>query len=281
MSTLEDRLSAALAARADLVQPEDLRPEAPPVQQRPWVRPVLYGLAAAACAAAVSVPFVIGGFRGDGDDQPAPPVDTPTAPVTPNGDDVRGAGWPAVRESERYDVDGDGASDRLVTRTRSGEALTDEPWRLEVQLSSGGTTAILLDYDSYDINPVDPVDLDADGGDEIVYYRGTETEEIGVLRYAEGALVDLEVAVDPGITSQTDDRGRMRAWWIRDRTVFASRSVEGGFVPGDGGKPVPERYPVEVWTWRIDGQDLVAVPRGERCVESLQATRPFPCTAPE
>jgi hypothetical protein len=273
VSTLEDRLSAALAARADLVQPEDLRHGSPPAVplRRP---PAAYLLAAAACAVIVSVPFLVN--RG-GDDQPAPPVDTPTAPVTPNGDEVRGADWPMVHGYDGYDVDGDGEGDRIVLRNQSGKEITDEPWRLEVRLSSGGTTAVLLDYDSYDINPIDPVDLDGDGADEIVYGRSTDTDEIGVVRYAGGELLDLEVAADPGITSVYDEQGRIRTWWVRNRQLFSSRSVEGGFELGDGGKPQPQRYPVEVWTWTIDGRALVPVSQGERCVEELQETRPFPC----
>lgn len=275
MSTLEDRLSAALAARADLVQPEDLSHGSPPAVIVPLRRrPAAYLLAAAACAAAVSVPFLV---NGGGDKEPAPPVGTPTAPVTPNGDKVRGADWPEIYDYEGYDVDGDGEGDQVVLRNQSGKELAKEPWRLEVQLGSGGTTAVLLDYGSYDINVIDPVDLDGDGADEIVYGRATETDEIGVVQYAGGELLDLEVATDPGITNVYDEQGRMRTWWVRDRQLFSSRSVEGGFEPGDGGRGLPQRYPVEVWTWTIDGQALQPVSQGEQCVEQLQESRPFPC----
>jgi hypothetical protein len=278
MSTLEDRLSAAHAARADLVRPEDLRPATPPPAVVPLRRrPVVYLLAAAACAAVVSAPFLV---RGLGYDDSAPPVVTPT-PVTPNGDQVAGADWPVVRTFGGYDVDGDGEDDQVVLRNEAGKELVKAPWRLEAQLSSGGTTAVLLHYDSYEINPVDPVDLDGDGADEILYYRGTDTAEIGALRYTDGGLEDLEVADDPGLTSMNDDQGRIRSWWVRDRQLFASRSVEGGFTPGDGGKPLPPRYPVEVWTWTVEGQAAVPVSQGEQCVRAAQATRPFPCVDSE
>lgn len=269
MSTIEDRLSEALAARANLVQPEDLRPASPPEGMVPLRRrPAAYLLAAAACAALVTVPIVISG----GDDNEAPPA-TPT----PNGEEVIGAEWPEIYAYDGYDVDGDGKGDRVVIRNESGEKLSKELRRLEVQLSSGGTTAVLLDYASYDLGAIDPVDLDDDGADEIAYYRGTETEEIGVLRYEDGGLVDLEVAADPGLTSQYDGQGRMRAWWIRDHQLFSSRSVEGGFEPGDGGKPMPARYAVDLWTWTVDGPKLVPVSQDQQCVEALEDTRPFPC----
>ena len=190
---------------------------------------------------------------------------------------MSGADWPEVYSYQGYDVDGDGEGDRVVLRNRSGKELVKEPWRLEVQLSSGGTTAVLLDYGSDDINAIDPVDLDGDGADEIVYGRSTQTAEIGVVRYVAGKLVDLDVAADPGLTHTYDEQGRIRGWWVRDRQLFASRSVEGGFVPGDGGKPQPQRYPVELWTWAVDGQALVPVAQGEKCVKDLQETRPFPC----
>ena len=61
MSTLEDRLTAALEARAELVRPEDLRPASPPPVVVPPLRrrPAVYLLAAAACAVIVSVPFLV------------------------------------------------------------------------------------------------------------------------------------------------------------------------------------------------------------------------------
>jgi hypothetical protein len=270
MSTIEDRLSEALAARANLVEPEDLRPASPPTGRVVPLhrRPAPYLLAAAACAAIVSVPILVSG--GDGNEAP------PAAP-TPNGGDVAGADWPEIYSYDGYDVDGDGNGDRVVIRNESGKELAKEPRRMEVQLSSGGTTAVLLDYPSYDLGAMDPVDLDGDGADEIAYYRGTDTEEIGVVRYQDGALLDLEVAVDPGLTNQYDDQGRIRTWWIRDRQLFASRSEEGGFVPGDGGKPMPERYPVWIWTWTMDGHRLEPVSQGQQCVDGLENHRPFPC----
>jgi hypothetical protein len=62
-----------------------------------------------------------------------------------------------------------------------------------------------------------------------------------------------------------------------DRQLFASRSEEGGFTRGDGGKPIPQRYPVELWTWTIEDEVLTPVSQGERCVLALDADRPFPC----
>lgn len=281
MSTLEDRLTAALAARADLVQPEDLRPADPPVRARTWARPVLYGLAAAACAAAIAAPFLVG-VGGDGDDRPAPPVVTPTAPATPDGvddgDEVPGADWTEAYTYPRaYDVDGDGAPDEVVVRTQGAEALPPGTRRVEVHLSSGGVAAVLLDYDTYDLTMVDPVDLDGDGADELLYYRGTDTEEIGVLRYADGSLVDLRVPDEPGLTSAPDARFRSRGWWTEDGELFSYRTVDGGFVPGSSNASPPP-YEVDIWRWTLTPDDrLEPVPMPSGCLDPADGRAPTAC----
>lgn len=286
MSTLEDRLTAALAARADLVQPEDLRPAQPPVTRRSWTRPVLYGLAAAASAAAIAAPFVVGGLGGEGADRPAPPVaspsttptPSPTAPATPSGGDVPGSEWTEAYAYPRaYDVDGDGTPDEVVVRTEGSEELPPGVRRVEVHLSSGGVAAVLLDYDTYDLTMVEPVDLDDDGADELLYYRGTDTEEIGVLRYAEGSLVDLRVPGDPGLTSVPDARFRSRGWWTEDRGLFSYRTVEGGFVPG-GSNASPPPYEVDIWRWTLTPDDrLVPVPLPSGCLDPTDGQAPSTC----
>ena len=243
MSTIEDRLTAALSARADLVRPDDLR-ETPPTSPRPSLlrRPTY--LAAAACAAAVTVPFLV---AGDGSPKPAPLAPSQAPGPTPPTD-VEGAEWPEVREFDTYDVDGDGERDSVVTRTESGDEVTQDPWRVEARLSTGEVYAIVLDGSGWGINPIDPVDLDGDGDDEILYYNGLAAEEIGVLDLVGPTLVDLPVPADPGITSQNDDQGRLRAWWLTDDSLHSSRSVEGGFVPGDHtGKQLPREYAVDLW----------------------------------
>ena len=286
MSTLEDRLSAALAARAELVQPEDLRPAEPPVTRRSWTRPVLYGLAAAACAAAIAAPFVVGGLGGDGADRPAPPVasttatpsPSPTAPETPSGSDVPGAGWTEAYTYPRaYDVDADGTPDEVVVRTEGNEKLPPGVRRVEVHLSTGGVAAVLLDYDTYDLTMIEPVEVDGRPGDEILYYRGTESEEIGLLRYAEGALVDLRVPGDPGLTSAPDARFRSRGWWTEDRRLFSYRTVDGGFVPGSSNASPPP-YEVDIWRWDVgpDGR-LAATPMPSGCYDPTVEQTPSAC----
>ena len=271
MSTIEDRLSRALVARADLVQPEDLRATLPAPRPSLLRPPTTYLLAAAACAAAVAIPFVV---SGDGGDQPAPPPATQTPEPTPPAV-VEGADWPQVRSFKKYDVDGDGTPDRVATRTESGDDLTQDPWRVEAQLSSGGTYAVLLDGGGWQITLIGPVDLDGDGGDEILYYNGRETEEIGVLELDGPALVDLAVPADPGIT--TSYTGHLKAWWLEERTLFTSTSVKGGSVPADDSTSLPPEYAVDVYRWQLADGELQPVSLGRQCVSFETPQEPSVC----
>ncbi len=116
MSTaLEDRLAAALHARAELVQPEEIGHAAPqPRTPTPlWRRPAVVALVAAAAVAAVAVPVLLLG--GHGDHRPVPsdrfPVPSHRFPVP----------TPDVAHSLSGDVDGDGHPDRI---RESGHTLT-------------------------------------------------------------------------------------------------------------------------------------------------------------
>jgi len=81
MTGTEDRLAQALRARTDLITHDRLTPAAPPVAAEPrpaWRRPTVALLAAAACAAAIALPFALDG----GDNQEPGPAIPPTAPAT-------------------------------------------------------------------------------------------------------------------------------------------------------------------------------------------------------
>jgi hypothetical protein len=276
MNTVEDRLTAALAARAGLVVTEDLT-HAPPVAPRAPLlrRPTTYLLAAAACAAAVAVPFVLGGGPGDEGTELPPETQQPDPTPAPNGHDVPGAGWTeAYSYARAYDVDGDGAPDRLVVRTEAAESLPPGTRRVEVHLTTGGVAAVLLDYETYDLTAIEPVELDGEPGDEVLYYRGTsDGRDIGVLDLVGGALVDLEVPEEPGLTHEPDADFHARGWWVEDRLLRSYRTVEDGFVPGgtfDGNPP----HEVDVWTWRLAGGELGVVPEGRQCWDGADAVQP-------
>ena len=146
MSTLmEDRLSTALRARADQVQPEDLGPVEVPVQGALPRRPVLLGLAAAAAVAAVVVPFATGGPSGG--PRPAPPASQ----------------GPADPDVNRQDVDGDGRLDHVSIDYEQSEGTYD----VVVDLAGGDT---LRNGGRAETMPelLPAVDLDGNGGSDVV-----------------------------------------------------------------------------------------------------------------
>jgi len=89
MTTTEDRLTAALNARADQVQPEDLGYAAPPAAPRRLSRvprAAAFALGAAAAVAAIAAPFVLGGPSSPPRLQPGvqPGLESPS-PSRPEG----------------------------------------------------------------------------------------------------------------------------------------------------------------------------------------------------
>lgn len=95
MNATEERLVAALHARAELVTPESLTPASPPSAARSVARPGLWLAAAAAVLAAVGTGVVVQQSLDD-DQRPQPARE-----VLPEG-------------GLRADLDGDGADDRAV-----------------------------------------------------------------------------------------------------------------------------------------------------------------------
>ena len=274
MSMLEDRLTAAMTARTDLVRLEDLRPADPPTRRtHPWRRPALYGLAAAACAAAIAAPFVLGG--GPGDDAPDVPPATRTPSESPTA--APPTDWPVIDSWRSLDVDGDGARDVLVTQNASGEELSLEEWRVQVRFATGSFATYPVGR-HVSVNLVDPVDVDGDGADEILIYNGEEKHELMVLRHdGLGGLTGLRIPDDPGLTSAPDARYRSRGWWIEDGRLFSYRTVEGGFVPGTSNASPPP-YEVDIWRWDVGPNDrLVPVAMPSGCLDETVDRAPSTC----
>lgn len=133
MNDVEDRLTGALAARAEQVQPEDLSPvEVPPTNR--WRRPAGLVLVAAACAALISIPFLLGGGAED-DSAPAdrppqferelPGVNTPaeSIPVGKVWEPRKRSGYESVTLRGKLEFDGMTRNPELVVRTLSGNDL--------------------------------------------------------------------------------------------------------------------------------------------------------------
>lgn len=230
MSTLmEERLAAALRARADQVQPEDLLPldvvEAPRrLRRRRTGRVVaLSGLAAAASAVAVAGPLLLG---GPGADQ-SPPPGSPTPPPSPSSTER------PLHELET-DVDGDGAVD--AARIVRGDQGLD----LVVDLRAGGRLGARLPGDV--LGPLlDAGDLGGGPGAEIVIPVSGEPSDLPLV-YTLLNPRQLQLAGYPASSLEgwRADVPQNR-WTVLEDGL---RTWEAESVPGD------TRFPY--WDWSLD-----------------------------
>lgn len=256
MSTLmEDRLAAALRAKADQVQPEDLRPlDVPvtPLRRRPRA-PWVLGLAAAACAAAVAAPFVVG---DDVSREPAP--SEPSVPTDPTE-------VPEAAVVLRADVDGDGERDAVRIVREEGDA----EYEVVVELASGDT---VVNTGRTEILPeVVAGDLDRDGAADLV------------------VRVSEDRSVMPDVYTWLDREGLVRAPWPAEevagwmptgrdnRWSVADGRLQSWERPGIG---YPDVARVPFWTWSLDAdRRLVPGPMRTRCIPE-GAALPVACEDP-
>jgi len=262
MTALEDRIAAALAARAELVQPEQLRPAPPPRTREPRHRRTAYLLTAAAVALVAGLPFVLSGDR----DGSAPTTPAPDRTEPPTGDDPA---WPVVR-TVSLDLDGDGTDEEVRVRRGGGQL------RLEADLSTGGSEASVGVRAPAIALRVLPADLEGDGSEELVVgeYLGRVAARVVLLEEGDLVLADRS-AVAPLTTEFTRD-GRVQDWWVADGRLFSTRSTEAHAV-SDHYVPLPPEYAVEVWSWSVVDGALVPRELGTRCVREASPRRPYPC----
>lgn len=292
LTPLEERLTAALAARAEQVQPHHLRDVPAPTPDRDARvlplrrRRVAIALAAAAACAAVVAGVVWSGLGDDGQDVPQP-APSPSVP-TEVPDDV-GADW-GVRSQVSLDLDGDGTREVLRLRdsaVRDGGA-PQRPGRVDAVLSSTDE----LTYGTYDnqasfaelLPATFVVDADSDGDQEAIITRVSAESAIDdwlVVDLVGGYLVEVPRSEEAPLTTQPvrdDDRpGDQREFfafaarrWVQDGTLYSSRSVDSYATTGLGGSfDVPTVYRAEVWAWRIVEGRLVPEPQPQSCVDNL------------
>jgi hypothetical protein len=117
---IEERLRAALTARAELVQPQDLRPLAPVTELRPhWQSP--WVLVATAAVVLLVLGVLFRGFDPDPrSDRLAPRPDQPRVTLPP---DV-GRDWKAddLSTPAQLDLDGDGRKETVEFLSEPSEA---------------------------------------------------------------------------------------------------------------------------------------------------------------
>ncbi|MCW2797537.1 hypothetical protein [Nocardioides sp.] len=280
MNSLEDRLTSALAARADLVQPEDLRPDDVPAPKVLWLRrPAMYAVAAAACAAVIAAPFVMGG-DDDGEPSPAPPA--PSLTKLPPQQDI-GGDWAVRGDGRRVDVDGDGTPDNVRVRAEKGDPIYGR-LRIEADLSSTGSQVFgIVDSGGLDFGSPEAISADSDEARELVLYR--DGLDAAVLDLVDDQLVEATLPVSPpllngAVPASDPHRGYDSRWWIEPgtRVLYSYLSVDtfSGIEPLE----TPRVYPVEVTAWSLVDGALMPSRVGRQCIDRAADPTidlPVPC----
>lgn len=246
MSThLEDRLTAALAARADLVQPEDLRPLAPAAVPYSLRRSTAL-LAAASVVIAGTIAAVLLTSRNDDRPEPAKPLPDGYAEIG------RATG----------DVDGDGRDDlvRLARRESSASLVVDlaTAERLTKTLPAGRLPEL-----------VGLADVGTPARAIVTRHPGEgEDFTLAVHAFDEGRLVQVRERKD------SDEGLQQRGGDVRIGYSVAPGLTVWRFV-GPGPEDVEE---VRVVNWTLTGGELVGRFGEFRC---LHQGDPVPRACPD
>jgi hypothetical protein len=269
---LEERLRAALTARADLVQPEDLAPFTRVVELRPrWQSPWVL-LATAAVVLLVLGVVVQGLGRDQRSDDVAPKPDTPR-PELPQ--DI-GRDWKAddISSPARLDLDGDGVKEKVELLAEPTKGF-DGRIRLQTTLSSTGEESYGIAElgSTIGTSPLDPIDADGDGDQELVLLHenlggggpGSPHEPV-VFDLRDGLLVEAVVeqpdllasGTVPVPDSQTRfyDLVRIHGYWFEDGVLRSSRSVDS-FARGNMTLYRGESIAVDTWKWHLDADGVL------------------------
>lgn len=269
-STIEERLAAALDARAELVTPQDLRPLEVPKPPRRHVRTGLLLLTAAATAAVVATPFVLedGGGTTQSPGPAGPPSGAVSEPTEP--EPAEPSEQPAVPADaivvgrQKADLDGDGRPDRV--RLLLDSPSPDEPGDgfVAVTLAAGGTSVAEMPFGYPGLKPA--FDINGDGREQVLLSntQGGDFSQVLVYTWHEDGLV---LARQEGAAPLATEADGVSGYYTDDRGLVSwlSRDEAGGTT-----------YEVQEWTWSVDGDRLVPTPAGIRC-KDVGTQPPRPC----
>lgn len=286
---IEERLRAALAARAELVRAEDLAPleqvaPPPPRWQSPWV------LLATAAAVLLILGAVFRGVSGGPRSDEIAPRPDEKVQLPP---DV-GRDWEPddLSSAPRLDLDGDGTLEKVEFLAEPAEEH-DGRTRVQTTLSSTGDEAFgLVELGStIGTKALDPIDADSDGDQELVLYTtnldggpGALSEPV-VLDLRDGLLVravpedpqllargDLAV---PGSETEHYDLVHEQTFTVEDGTLVSTRSANA-FARVVGGMTVlrPETYVLDTFEWTLDDQGVLRPGEPGCLVQAPEATTP-------
>jgi hypothetical protein len=290
MPDIEERLRAALAARAELVQPEDLTPLATVIPLRPrWQSP--WVLLATAAVVLLVLGVVLQGVGGrERSDRIAPKPDAPD--VTLPADVGREWKPDDLSSPARLDLDGDGTKEKvefLAEPTEEGDGRT----RAQTTLSSTGEESfgVVELGTTIGITALDPIDADGDGDQELVLYTtdlgggpGAPFEPV-VLDLRDGLLVqavpeDPELLasgdlVVPGSTTEHYDLVHVQTFEVEGGTLVSTRSVNAFARAVDAMTMlVPETYAMDTYEWTLDDGGVLRPGEKGCLVHVPEATTP-------
>jgi len=268
----EDRLAAALHARAEQVTPQVLAPIVVPRPPHRARRGALLLLAAAASTAAVVTPFVLlnggegapepdpAGTPSVGESEPTEPQLTEPQPTQPS-DPPPEPGTFVVVDEQQADVDGDGRPDQVRVLFHSRN--TDEPAKgsVEVTLAAGGTTTAAVPL-AYAPQLLAPVDLNGDGGEQLLlpYTEGGDAAPLAVYTWHDGALVRARQEDNAPLATEYYGAGPVAGYYVDERGLISWYRL------GDPVQNAP-RFRVKQWSWSIDGDRLVPTSVEPGCLD--------------
>ncbi len=278
---IEDRLVAALEARAELVTTDDLGPVEVPDRPRRPPRTAVLLLVAAASAAVIATPFVVGD-RGGVSPEPGPAGSpstgvtesdepTPTASTTPSEapTEQRDA---IVTGRQRADLDGDGAPDQVRVLFYGPSAEDPAEGAVEVSLANGATGVAALPF-GYPPDLLPAFDINGDGREQLLmrHSEGGDLARLLVYTWHEGGLVRAQGPRDAPLALELDGQGKAADHYTDEGRLFSWLRLDP--VDPAGGP----WFEVEQWSWAVEGDRLVATPAGKGCIDATQQDPPGPC----
>jgi hypothetical protein len=275
MSTpIEDRLSAALDARADQVTADDLRPLEVPAPAHRVSRGAVVALSVAAVTVAIAVPFAIarvgGDNHGSGPTLPGPTTTAPTATQTTDTY-VPPANLRNVKVVARQaaDVDGDGRPDQVRLYSGRLPHETFGGW-VEVTLASGGSSRAAWP-DGYTPDLVDPFSIGRDGLEQVLLSQsGGDEAQLLVYTWLDHGLVGVTKASNAPLALGLGE-GKYADYYTDPDGLHSWLRGKPAHPPG---WPV---FHVRVWTWTLDGDQLTAQSDGSACVDVTSEDTPGGC----
>lgn len=270
MSTeLEQRLRAALEARAGLVTPEALAGGSWDTdgRQRPWWRSESGMLfIAAVCVIVLAIPVLAMGLSGEPSRQGAGPSDGPATGADVSGVEPTGATDEPTSASSPLtgDVDGDGEED--LVRVVSGGDLPDGVTEVRAELTQRGIQSWTAGP-GQDVELARLADVNDAPGAEVFVDVGSGPAGLVVLTAGESQLATIHRS---DVALGRDEAGLVHGWWVSRSRLRTSVSIEEVAVGA-------ESYAVEAIEWRPGAEVLVAAPLGRWCVRASEPERLLRC----